>query len=208
MIALSEARDDRSVWGQTNLRIKRLLSMDNPSGQRAALAKLRRGIGQKPGDDPALWNILFEGIPEEMLSRGGEPTREEWAIHTALTLFALHQQGKDPKQDPMNVEGRSLGSAAALLVALDGEDSRPRVARRFNQAATAASMQELTHYLRELVQLLRSKGIGLDYPQLAADLFRYQSSERAPGVRLRWGQDFYRRQNNSTEQQGKDDTNE
>ncbi len=172
------------------------------------MAQLRHGIGQVPGDDPALWNILFEDLPEDMLSRDGEPTREEWCIYTALTLFALHQQGRDPRHESMNVTDRSLGAAAALLVALDGEDARPRVARRFNQAATAANMPELVHYLRELVQLLKSQGIGLDYPQLAADLYDYQSIERAPRVRLRWGQDFYRKKETDDNQERKDDTNE
>jgi CRISPR system Cascade subunit CasB len=51
----------------------------------------------------------------------------------------------------------------------------------------------LAHYLRELILLLRSAGIGLDYPMLAADLYQYQSPDLASRVRLRWGQDFYRK---------------
>lgn len=205
---MSETRGGKGVWAQTARRIQWLQNIEQPGRQRAALAQLRRGIGQVPGDAPALWNILFEDLPEDMLSRNGEPTREEWSIYTALTLFALHQQGRDPRHDSMNVTDRSLGAAAALLVALDGEDARPRVARRFNQAATAASMPELVHYLRELVQLFRSQGIGLDYPQLAADLYDYQSIERAPRVRLRWGQDFYRKKETDDNKERKDDTNE
>lgn len=62
---------------------------------RAQLAMLRRGVGKKPGDLPELWGILFGDLPEEFLSVSGEPTREEWAVYTALTLYALHQQGSE-----------------------------------------------------------------------------------------------------------------
>ena len=190
---MSEVRGAKGVQAQTVWRVRRLIGMADASRQRAALAQLRRGVGRRPGDDPALWNIIFEDLPEAMLSRTGEATKEEWAIHTALTLFALHQQGRDPMREPMNAEGRSLGCAAALLVAGQGEDSRERIARRFNQAATASGIEELAHYLRELILLLRSAGIGLDYPMLAADVYQYQSPDLAPRVRLRWGQDFYRK---------------
>ena len=190
---MSEVRGAKGAWGQTAKRVQRLIGMADASRQRAVLAQLRRGVGRKPGDDPALWNILFEDLPEEMLSRTCEATKEEYAIHTALTLFALHQQGRDPLREPMNAEDRSLGRAAALLVAGQGEDSRERIARRFNQVATASGIEELAHYLRELILLLRSAGIGLDYPMLAADLYQYQSPDLASRVRLRWGQDFYRK---------------
>ena len=66
------------------------------------------------------------------------------------------------------------------------------VQRRFNAFATAKEMPECLHHLRGLVQLLRSKGIGLDYVELAGDLYEFQTPEGAAKVRLRWGQDFYR----------------
>lgn len=53
-------------------------------------------------------------------------------------------------------------------------------------------MKELSHHMRGMVQLLRSKNIPLDYPALAEDLFWYQQPEHQAQVRLRWGQDFYR----------------
>ena len=207
---MSEIRGSKGVRAQSFKRVQRLIGMADVSRQRAALALLRHGVGRKPGDDPALWNILFEDLPEETLSRTGEATREEWAIHTALTLFALHQQGRDPMREPMNTENRSLGRAAAMLVAGQGEDSRERIARRFNQAATSSDIEELAHYLREMILLLRREGIGLDYPMLAADLYQYQSFDLAPRVRLRWGQDFYRRpkaendDNDDNDNNGKD----
>lgn len=169
--------------------VNRLLSL--PDGaQKAALANLRRGLGHAPGELPELWGEFLLTMPEEMLSRTGEPTRAEWAVYTALTMFALHQQGRDPRTESVNRSGQTLGLAARQLVHDEKED-RPRVARRFNAFATAADAAELAHHLRGLVQLFKAEGIALDYPLLASDLFRYLTPSQTDQVRLSWGQDFY-----------------
>lgn len=169
--------------------------MGNEHEQRALLTKLRRGVGRQPGDMPELWAILLDGLPEEMQGRRLEsPSREEWAIYMALTIYALHQQGSDVKKEPMHRKDIGLGAAAKQLsVRLPGDtqDNLVRVSRRFNQVATADSMEEMAHYLRSFVQLLRANGVALDYGMLAADLYGYQFENLAAGVRLRWGRDFY-----------------
>ena len=173
-------------------RLNSLARDPNEGRVRAQLANLRRGIGKKPGDLPELWGMLFADMPEEIMSRNGEPTREEWAVYTALTLYALHQQNKKLRENSMHAaqsEGR-LGLAIARLV--KSEEDRERIARRFNAFATAGDMQEASHHLRGLIQLLRAEDIPLDYVHLAGELYRFQSPNDAPGVRLAWGQDFYR----------------
>ena len=87
---MGKSRAD-TVYQQTELRLSRLVSGDEGT-VRGRLANLRRGAGRIPGDDPRAWGILFSELPEKMLGQYGEPSREEWAIHTALTMFALHQQ--------------------------------------------------------------------------------------------------------------------
>lgn len=164
---------------------------------RAALANLRKGIGLKPGALPQLWCEIFDELPEEMYSRGGEPSREEWAIYTAMTLYALHRQGK---AESVNKPGISLGRAAAGLV--KDETDRERIWKRFYVLSAAEDMQEMSYRLRGLIQLLRNEDVALDYPQLAADLYRYQFWENADSVRLKWGQDFYRK---ATDENGKDE---
>ena len=184
-----------AVYRQTELRLARLLSGDD-AVVRGRLANLRRGAGRQPGDDPKVWGSLFSDLPEDMLGRNGEPSREEWAIHTALTLYALHQQGNDPRSHSMNRDRVSLGYAASMLVGSD-EDARERVARRFHQVALAPDMPSMVYYLRSMVQLLRSRDIPLDYPLLAKDLYLYQFQEGASSVRLQWGQDFYKKSDDS-----------
>lgn len=169
-----------------------LLNSRDESYVRASLAKLRRGIGKKPGSLPDIWEFALENLPEEFFSRTDEPTHAEWAAHMAITLFALHQQGKNPRENPMSVLGEPLGSAVRMLKIRRGESAEQAIKRRFDAVVTSDSPEELAHHLRGLIQLLKSEGIPLDYPQLAKDLFQFQKPESRDSVRLRWGQDYYK----------------
>lgn len=193
----------------TEDRIERILSLPD-SPRRAALAELRRGVGRAPGALPELWGELLMDweryFPDDAAKTRGEPTFQEWAVYTSLTLFALHQQGADGS---MHVKDLHIGTAVGRL-AKDPEDL-DRVLRRFNPAATASDMSELSHHLRGLVQILRAESIGLDYADLASDLYRYQlSAESADSVRLKWGRELYRessKTNKNTEEAASDDQN-
>ncbi len=170
---------------------------------KAILAQLRHGCGRKPGDDPRLWGVIFEGMPEALMSKHQEPSAAEWAIYTVLTLYAIHQQGKDPVKENVNVSEIGIGHAIAGLV--ESEEDRERIERRLYILATASDMQGLTHYLRGIVQLLRNAEIGLDYALLAKDLYFYQNTDLVSSIRLRWGQDFYATLNQKNKEDNKDD---
>ena len=158
---------------------------------KATLAQLRRGVGHAPGEIPSLWSILLRDIPEDMQGKGLEASRTEIAIYSALTLFAVHQQGRDPRKDPMHKSGQPFGAAIARLITPGDDNARERIERRFTRAVTAADMIEFAQHLRSLVQLLRNNGIPLDWADLAAQMWLYQNPEFVAGVRLRWGEDFY-----------------
>ncbi len=172
-------------------RIKRLAGSKNESYVKATLAKLRRGIGKKPGELFELLEFTVGGLPPELQAKGrADATREEAAAYTALTLFALHQQGKDIARECVSKDGRRLGLAVGDLA--QGADEE-RIKRRFNAAATADTPGEFANHLRGLVQLLKAERLTLDYPALAEDLYWFQDADRRDQVRLGWGQDFYRR---------------
>ena len=185
-------------------RIQSITESTNESATRATLAKLRRGIGKPPGSMPEIWKVTLEGLPDGLLSKDGAPTTSEWAVHTVLTLYALHQQGKDLQKSPMSCENVSLGCAIRRLV--KSEEDEPRVKRRFDAAATSDNLEEFSHHLRGLVQLLKAEDIPLDYPALTKDLYWFQIPETRDSVRLSWGQDFYR--NSKIEDTGKDDNDD
>lgn len=173
----------------TERKIQRILNDPSDSAARASMARLRRGIGHAPGELPELWGDFLLDMPEELLGSGSYTSRAEWAIYTALTLFAFHQQSKSRDAEPMHRQGISLGTAARYLIKDENED-RERIARRFYPVAMASDMTELAVHLRALVSLLRAEGIALDYARLAADLYLFQIPSRADGVKLRWGEDF------------------
>ena len=186
----------RYVWKQIN----NLKESKNDSLVRATLARLRRGVGGIPGSDPDIWGETLGELNEDLLSKTDEPTKGEWAVYTALTLFAMHQQGADIKTNCMHKEDRpddkvklnSLGNAIRRLAGSKDSDSFNAIRRRFNAIVTSESIEEFSHHLRGMIQLLKAKGIELDYVALTKELYLFQNADNRDGLRLRWGQDFYR----------------
>jgi CRISPR system Cascade subunit CasB len=155
----------------------------------SALARLRRGIGRDPGFDYTLEHYLQ--VPEHLLgylpADDAQAADSEYAVHDAVTLYALHQQSR---RERMHVDGRGLGRALADLVRKsDGPDG---VRRRFAALGTASTYHESIYHLRSLVTMLRQHQIPLDYGLLASDL----RTLRRPGGRARmqaaWGREFFR----------------
>lgn len=177
------------VYGYVARQLRGLQNTNNEALTRATLAELRRGIGKLPASLPKLWGITMDGMPAALVGKGGNPSRGEWACYLALTMFALHQQGKDTKKAWMSQPNHGLGQAVRSLVG--GDDDLARVKRRFDQVVTADSPQELAHHLRNLIQLLKGAEKPLDYPALARDLYVFQNPEQRDAVRLSWGRGFY-----------------
>jgi len=163
--------------------IKRLTENDD----KGALAKLRRGAGKEPGSIPDIWEYTMGELPE---SAKGD---EENAVHTALTLFAVHRQGTnitglatytggDGKTRPV-----TLGAAVRKL--RDGANDEA-VIRRFNTTVTADTVNELSVHVRSLIQLLRAKSIDMNYAKFAKDIYLWRFDKDK--TRLEWGQDFWK----------------
>lgn len=176
------------------------------SSGRDALAQLRHGIGRRPGAMPQLWGRFLAGMPEECHSASGNPSREEWAVYIALTLFAMHQQSRE---ESVNQQDVSPGTAARKLLDGDGPEQDAsavqRVWKRLAIVAQADDVEELAYRLRQFISLLRARDIGLDYGRLAADLYEFQFQDGADRVRLRWGQDFFGRLKTADTDDGMED---
>lgn len=193
------------VYGFVKYRIDGILSIKDTGAQKAVLANLRRGIGHKPGELPALWGVFLGGLSEDLYGKKEEPNAVEWAVYSALTLFAMHQQGHDPAVEPMHRKKTGFGAAMARLV--HNKDDEDRVRRKFNMAATASDMEEESWHIKSAVQLLRTEGIPLDYAALARDLYRFQYPDSRESVQLEWGRDFYRQLDKQTKPDSKEDQN-
>ena len=171
-------------------KIKHIRNISDTGTGREIMANLRHGIGKKPGEMPELWGMIFDGIPAE-LTGYRKASHAEWAVYTALTLYALHQQGNDAKENDtcMNQNDISIGRAAARLV--NDEEDIKRILNRLNLVVTAVSPEDLAYHLRGLIQLLKSKKIALDYAKLAKELYLFYHPEYAEEIKLSWGRDFY-----------------
>ena len=177
-------------------RIMQIANTSDTSYQKRVLAELRRGVGRKPGELPSLWGVIFENFPAEWMSYdGSEPSREEWAVYIALTLFALHQRGKSVESDLMHQKGYNLGRSNRIHCGAD-DDERERCRGRFERMAMAKTITGVEFYLRQMVTFLSRDNIPLDYASLAVDIFQYQSPNLVDAVRLRWAQNFYNSQKN------------
>jgi CRISPR system Cascade subunit CasB len=169
--------------------------------QKAMLAKLRRGVGKSPGEVPEVWEVTLENLPEALEGRGGEPSYAEWAIHISLTLYALHQQGKS---EMANRPGVPFGAAVSRLIDSRG-DNASAVKRRFDAVITAKNIDELSHHARGIIQMLKAKDVGFDYPRFAQDLYGLQfSHEKRRTVCLQWGRDFYKTSNVVSQERAQD----
>ncbi|BCL13865.1 type I-E CRISPR-associated protein Cse2/CasB [Micromonospora sagamiensis] len=151
----------------------------------SALARLRRGIGRTPGFDYTLEDYLY--VPDEWVSSAAEPTDAEYALHDAVTLYALHQQSR---RERMHVDGRGLGQALAQLVHVSRNPAGVR--RRFAALGTGSTYHESTYHLRSLITMLREHQIPLDYGLLADDLKTLRRPADRPRIQAIWGREFFR----------------
>ena len=181
--------DTKVLHAYIQRKIRILTQSRNESWVKATLATLRRGVGEAPGALPEVWPITLGDMPQTLVGQGATPSKAEWAAHTTLTLFALHQQGKNPRTECMSRDNATFGSAVRRLS--PNQEISETVKRRFDAAVTADSPEEFAHHLRGLVQLMRQAGIPLDYPALGEQLYWFQYPERRDAVRLEWGRAFY-----------------
>lgn len=173
-------------------RVRTLLNgyRSNRGSAVADLARLRRGVGRRAGEDFELTGLALSGPSIDLVEPSrwlpDEPQPEEHAVFAAVTLFALHQQSR--RDASMHYLGYSMGRSARLLSRQLQQES---VRRRFTALGTATDWDESIHHARGLIQQLRQHTLPLDYGRFARDLFNLRIGN-GEGVRMRWGRDFYR----------------
>ena len=175
---------DRRIGGTKTWEGLQSRYLRNESRARGELAALRKGVSRSPGELPEIWELTEVPPPEHA---GDAPTGEEIAVHTAMTLYAVHQQSRT---EPMFSPGVGLGSAARRLIGPPDEEN-PSARARFNALVTSTTVAELRHHLRSFVSLLRARGIALDHAMLADDVLRFQQPGGAKKVRLAWARQYY-----------------
>lgn len=155
----------------------------NEARARGEMAALRGAATKEPGEIPEIWELTQVEVPD---NTDDAPTWEEVAVHTAMTLYAVHQQSRTTR---MFRPGRGLGHAARELVGWEEDNDSAR--KRFNALVTSTTITELRHHLRNFISLLRARDITLDHAMLVDDIARFQRPGGAKKVRLTWARQYH-----------------
>lgn len=182
------------------VRRKTTMLGNGSQSSKAMLARLRRCVGKDIRDSQESWDITLGDLPTELTGRAASddfrPSPAEVAIHTALTMFAVHMQGRDHTADSI---GSSFASAVRSMM---NDSNADGLKRRFDAMVTASDLTEMAYHARGLVQMMRAyDGIGFDYARFAQDIYYFQFPNGRRNVLMSWGQDFYTKQlENTTEE--------
>lgn len=181
-----------NVYRET-VRILRKLdnTRENPS-TKAIFANIRNSINKDSSVNMDALAFVFQNIPEEFLGYNKNLNDYEKAILTAVQMYTLHQQAK--VESVLNLdykEGERRQNIGDALSSLRSDDSKA-IDRRFNAMITSSNFEELSHYLRQMIKLLKAKSDAkVDYASLADDLYWFLKNQRE-GLKIKWSRSYYK----------------
>lgn len=144
------------------------------SGERAALAALRRSLGQPPG---------LAGDAHRHILWINPAHWEENSFYMVAGLFALH-----PDNWRRGADDRYLSNLGASFARLHAKVDSSSIERRF-VAVLDSHADDLADHLRHAVSLLRSQEIPVDWAQLLRDLRGWNRESR--DVQRQWARAFW-----------------
>lgn len=157
------------------------------NNDRARLAALRRGMLLEPNQ----FYELFSIVPPRFLE--GASTKELQIRLMVAILFAGHQGSFPPGEDDRR--RRNLGASLRMLAekeagrTLGPDEDLPEPLKRRLDALLAARSEDLFYHLRQVIRLLKSKDIPVDWEQLLLDLRQWDREDRR--VQWSWSRSFY-----------------
>jgi len=153
--------------------IEYLESLRDLRDDRAALAALRRGLGQPPGTVAGMYPYVVPWLP------GDVSRQREAAYYLIAALFAFH---------PAAGETGNMGHHFARTRTPQGDDTA--IERRFT-ALLAAHSDDLDFYLRQAVSFLKSKEVPINWHQLLSDILAWGHPDHY--VQRQWANAFWGR---------------
>ncbi len=140
---------------------------------RAMLAALRRGLGVEPGGVPDMFPYVVRFVSEK---RG---LWHERCVYMVASLFALH---------PLVGQQGNLGGHLRKLADEVGDDQSTE--RRFANLMRAEP-DMLPDLLRQMISLLKSKDIPVNWQMLMRDVLTWNSSDARRWTTRRWASEFW-----------------
>jgi len=142
---------------------------------RGALAALRRGLGKSPGTAMEMHRYVVPSLPR------GRPWDEE-SYYLVAALFAYWHQGET------TVAAHPPDNLGASLARLRIPDSGPSLELRFT-ALLKSHRDDLPTHLRQVVGLLKSKGVPVHWRNLFRDLRNWDHEDG--WVQRSWAKSFW-----------------
>jgi len=171
------------------------------SKDRGALAALRCGRGKPPGSVRGMDQYVIPFLPAEIKQN------KEDIYYLVAALFAYWHQGQE---EAISGEG-NIGSSLRLMVeqeAQKGVDARENASKRLDKRLTAlldSHSDDLPNHLGQIVSLLKSAAIPINWLQLLHDLKGWEWESR--DVQRNWAREFWARRQRSIQSE-ETDTNE
>ena len=144
-------------------------------GDRAALAALRRGLGQPPGTVADMYRYVVPWLPDD------SPPWREAAYYLIAALFAYHPDA-----------GRIGNMGHHFARTRDPQGHNTAIERRFT-ALLAAHPDDLGFYLRQAVSFLKSKEVSVNWHQLLSDVMAWGHPDYRDRVQKNWARSFWGR---------------
>lgn len=170
--------------------LNELESEINSSNGRANLANIRNSINRLLTESIDLLPLLFRYLPEDFLSSDGKLSQEEKAIVTTIQLYSLHQQAESESVLLSDDAEKWKNFGYSLSFLRKGEDSLA-ADRRFNTMITSSTFEELSHHMRQMIKLLKSKtDAKVNYTKLSGDLYKFLTGY-GEEVKFSWASRYY-----------------
>jgi hypothetical protein len=137
---------------------------------RGKLAALRRGLTDNQQLHVDAWPIVA--------SLGGDIGNPVFI--TVAALFASH---------PEESNARSFGETCRRIAQGDGKEIAASFETRFRRLLASGPVVDVTGQLRSWIRLAASKGVGVNYESLFADLWNWPWY--ADKIRVNWAKSFW-----------------
>jgi CRISPR type I-E-associated protein CasB/Cse2 len=137
---------------------------------RGKLAALRRGLTDNAQLHVAAWPVVA-GLGGDI----GQPV-----FITVAALFASH---------PEESNARSFGETCRRISLGDSREIPDSFQSRFRRLLACGDVADVTGQLRSWIRLAASKGVGVNYESLFADLWNWPWY--ADEIRVKWAKSFW-----------------
>lgn len=148
--------------------------------RRGALADLRRGLSAPPAQAPVMFPYVARWVPED-----ARYTWREKVYYLIAALFAYYQSGSGEKSKVKITKG-NMGDHC--LAATKNEKQSDSFEMRFS-ALLKANSDDLAVVLRQMISLLKSADVPINWDQLFYDLCHWNSESQY--IQRQWANSYW-----------------